>query len=809
MSAFREGEISDGVVSDESLGILAENANRKTGLTLKEGQRDEFGLELIDGIFSSPAPPPPKPTGPISNGGIVVRGAERDQQVDSRVLGVAQTTPLAGATGETNDVFANKGLRSAGRTSLPPPRARSPIKTKLNSPPRRPPSAGPSPSPFQRLNGTPKRGFPHPSPAVRRRLNFSEDTASPSVPPVRSSRLSESPRRIPISPPKFSNADHVSEEGEDGRPEISQRGGPVVPSPRSSSEARTDQQYGADGFTFTRNGVGERAGQTGRGEGNVFQREHDVGPEAGEFDDMDDSIQLVQYENHAVFDAPNQHNYTNQAIPTPRAVPPRPLTESRRATDQQDIASPRATTFAVKRGRGRPPKPRTLVYRDFRDSDPEDEGGRPRKVTRHEDSSYPRDPYGSSAVSSLQDPFARMMSTDKSTALVDGASGITPKRGPGRPRKVRDGQSDSTPITGIHSTQASHQNSASGDTPKRGPGRPRKVREGESGSTPVTGMLSTQASHENGASGITPKRGPGRPRKVREGELDSTPVTGMHSTQVSRENGINRGQVVKRGPGRPRKTESLSNSVAAVLRGEWQRAGREGMTDDRMDQGSVDEHYGPVDPVLLAESRRERTVGNATDEHEIPQRRNDPPPRPMVTTTTAAAAAAAITTNSEANGPPKRGRGRPKGSKNKPKFFNHPGGIGYSGVPSSSSAAAANDGLPEPWEEEPGIFSGAVKLWDADLESSLDYLVEDEIAYSAQALDTRHVANGSFRYAKTLTMPFFGAGVVELPPAGVKRAKNARKWQMVFFVAAGKVLVEIAGNSFRIGRGGMWQVPRG
>ena len=66
-----------------------------------------------------------------------------------------------------------------------------------------------------------------------------------------------------------------------------------------------------------------------------------------------------------------------------------------------------------------------------------------------------------------------------------------------------------------------------------------------------------------------------------------------------------------------------------------------------------------------------------------------------------------------------------------------------------------------------------------------------------------------------MTLPFFGSGVVELPPEGFKRAKNSSKMQMCFFVHEGKVLVEVGPtsggemNTFAISRGGVWVVPRG
>lgn len=75
----------------------------------------------------------------------------------------------------------------------------------------------------------------------------------------------------------------------------------------------------------------------------------------------------------------------------------------------------------------------------------------------------------------------------------------------------------------------------------------------------------------------------------------------------------------------------------------------------------------------------------------------------------------------------------------------------------------------------------------------------------------RDISGATFRFAKTLTLPFFGSGMVDLPPGGTKRVKNSRKMQMVFFVFYGRVTVDLGTPTqrFSIGRGGMWQVPRG
>jgi centromere protein C len=74
---------------------------------------------------------------------------------------------------------------------------------------------------------------------------------------------------------------------------------------------------------------------------------------------------------------------------------------------------------------------------------------------------------------------------------------------------------------------------------------------------------------------------------------------------------------------------------------------------------------------------------------------------------------------------------------------------------------------------------------------------------------TREVKGADFLYAKTLTLPFFHSGMVDLPSGGEKRVKNTRKNHMVFWVFYGRVMVDVAGVKFSIGKGGMWQVPRG
>jgi len=90
-------------------------------------------------------------------------------------------------------------------------------------------------------------------------------------------------------------------------------------------------------------------------------------------------------------------------------------------------------------------------------------------------------------------------------------------------------------------------------------------------------------------------------------------------------------------------------------------------------------------------------------------------------------------------------------------------------------------------------------------------VVSTELALAPVAIQDmmKDVKGAEFKFAKTLALPFFHTGVVDLPPGGEKRMKNSRKNHMVFWVFYGRVRVDVAGAEFSVGKGGMWQVPRG
>ena len=151
-----------------------------------------------------------------------------------------------------------------------------------------------------------------------------------------------------------------------------------------------------------------------------------------------------------------------------------------------------------------------------------------------------------------------------------------------------------------------------------------------------------------------------------------------------------------------------------------------------------------------------------------------------------------------------RGRGRPKG-----------------GAKTKKRAAAREtediDEVEEPeeWETGEGLVVSEVIAWEPEYETHPPgdddqvHISEERIAVSADAVQTKEIHDATFRFAKTLTMPFMGAGVVDLPPGSEKRPKNSRKMHMVFFVHYGKVAVTVNEGQFRISAGGQWFVPRG
>ncbi|KAL2825425.1 kinetochore CENP-C fungal-like protein [Aspergillus cavernicola] len=120
-----------------------------------------------------------------------------------------------------------------------------------------------------------------------------------------------------------------------------------------------------------------------------------------------------------------------------------------------------------------------------------------------------------------------------------------------------------------------------------------------------------------------------------------------------------------------------------------------------------------------------------------------------------------------------------------------------------------DDQYRDPYEAKGGVLHGYIRKWDAQSQTAMDEEEVLDIAYAPSGIETRNVKGATFRFAKLLSSPFIGSGIVELPPGGVKKPKNSKKMHMVFYVVHGRVLVDISGVQFSAGKGCVFQVPRG
>ncbi|KAJ5959048.1 uncharacterized protein N7479_006198 [Penicillium vulpinum] len=95
---------------------------RRTGISLKEGRRDEHGMEEVDGLFSSPE------NSPVELNGF--KDMENDSSAGSEGMSMDE-----GNAPDPMDFL--KGTNGSRTSFLPPPAARSPMKTGLTGSPRR------------------------------------------------------------------------------------------------------------------------------------------------------------------------------------------------------------------------------------------------------------------------------------------------------------------------------------------------------------------------------------------------------------------------------------------------------------------------------------------------------------------------------------------------------------------------------------------------------------------------------------------------------------------------------------------------
>ncbi|KAF2118980.1 kinetochore CENP-C fungal-like protein [Lophiotrema nucula] len=117
----------------------------------------------------------------------------------------------------------------------------------------------------------------------------------------------------------------------------------------------------------------------------------------------------------------------------------------------------------------------------------------------------------------------------------------------------------------------------------------------------------------------------------------------------------------------------------------------------------------------------------------------------------------------------------------------------------------------EEWEVSDGVIGGTYRGYDPLNNVSREEEESEAIAWSHAGIQPQDVPEAQFKFTKLGSAPgsYLSWGVIDVPVAGVKRTKNARRMHMVFHVVRGTLQVRVAENEFIINKGGVWQVPRG
>ena len=130
-----------------------------------------------------------------------------------------------------------------------------------------------------------------------------------------------------------------------------------------------------------------------------------------------------------------------------------------------------------------------------------------------------------------------------------------------------------------------------------------------------------------------------------------------------------------------------------------------------------------------------------------------------------------------------------------------------------------DDDHEEPWEREIGVFHGQTNVWSQHDQTTMEEQQETVLAFHPSSMLRQPVKDSpGFGFAKLIRNPFFGSGILDLAPGAAKKPKNSRTMHMCFFVFKGRVTVRIGQGlgfeewereRFSVGKGGVFQVPRG
>ncbi|KAM0713500.1 hypothetical protein Q7P37_010462 [Cladosporium fusiforme] len=745
---------------------LTDEQGRKTGITLKDtGVRDEHGLEPVSGIFSSPASPPKQAQGTSSSNAMELQESSYNPITmrDHRNCRAGRTDHTL-LPGSAPDVDETLHLRKTPR--LPPPRASTPRHTNIGSP-KRMSSARPhsrSADPLMASEASPNRTSSHPP--ANRVLNFGRQNVRRSIEGASPFKPKRVLRRSVGGVRKDIPAEvAASSPGRDGKPEL-----PDAEANIAEEDELMDQTHAAEVEAET---------------GAEMEPQSDQSEEQQQLDNQFSDDAPPMFYNDDEYDAePDAHDAD--------------VTEAFEHAEELLKTTPLAKP-AIK-ARGRPRESGASVGTSLTQRTPG--SAQTAASSRKRD----RTELEENEEEEADQTHQSIEQTDLDDSQVSLASERSAKRQRGRASEINAHDQTQHTIDQADETQqsieqgdneASQISTASQQSAKRRPGRPRKsditVLHDQTEQTIDPALLA------HGDSYLAPVN--------EEDEVEAAPAP----------------PITKKKPGRKPKAQQAAPAPKAPKERDPNQSmrhttpGSQEKSNDRAPSRSPSKRAGSVSNVNL------RASTPFEDAHQRMSRSGRPILKPLKHW----AGESYVWKNGEVEGiiradevkAPRGGKKKARGRRRAPRA----GGRGIANeLGDIAEESDTESTVPDDWEDQVGVIAGTVAAWDPDAQTgNPDAPIREDIAFASSSILTRDVAGSAFQYAKIMTLPFFGSGIVELPPDGFKRAKNSRKMQMVFFVHEGKVLVTVGPptvdssgqepetNEFAISKGGVWVVPRG
>ncbi|KAK0612812.1 kinetochore CENP-C fungal-like protein [Bombardia bombarda] len=705
-------------------------AGRKTGIVVKDtGIRDEHGMEPLEALFSSP------------------RGSSEDSRNNN---GAASDDE---GSGEEMDITTTSGIGPAAllnghvlnsRLPVPLPRARSPVKTSLNSPAQRNRLMARSSSPTrgsvvrdrdEERKSQPTRDLSNAS----RRLDFKKIQAG-------AKSLSQSFPQSKVngvnghrSQANRYDDDDEEEEEEEEEEEDEQR---------RQDQLEEEEEEDVESF------VEESMAMLNAGDDDALPEDQD------------------QFDDEPV-DLPS---------PPRRATPPK--NKPGRKPKQKDAAPALAPASATKQAKqtkqtkqARPTKkaasPVVGEEEEEEEEEQEEEEEEQEEEEEEEEEAEEEEPEEVAPKAQKTEPGKRgRPATNPKVAPTPVQPPASESRSKKRPSPAGADNTAASDDTSARKTKRQRTEpspaSAAAAPAAKGKGRPGKKTTTEDAAPQPEETSASRTKQLTPAPAPAPSKAkPGRKRKSSVGPGDTSVVMVPRGPPLPKSRGllINRREVPGASGSNITQTRSGRNSIKPLAY--W-----------RNEYVDYDEEEGTMEDALSTKSRPSKFLVPSIKEVV----RVDEPER-------------VFPTRSRKGGASSKAKDKKKAKKRR--------GSGF-----YDSDDDEDSGPADAWELNPGAIQGEAVVWHPEHEFNPPALDDDvevfqkQLAISGAAIQTQEVKNASFRYAKAVSEGYIGAGIVDLPPGSEKMPKNSRKMFMTFFVFSGRVLVTVNETSFRISKGG-------